>query len=138
LSYHGQTDVWQSYRTDGLPRGLPGGGVLRLSETTTPALFARFGEQGIANEPPQHYSAEQLARRLSLRPGDERSNSYNILSIQPEVNTAFLFRFDFPDETTTTMRLNSFRSTSPAVRSIEDLPEPLRSQVKAALKQLGP
>ena len=137
LSYHGQTDVWQSYRTDGLPHGLPGGGVLHLTETTAPVLYARFGDAGIDAESPQRYTPEQFARRLSPSTSGERYNSYNLLSIQPEVNTGYLFHFNFPDNTTATMRINAYMPTSPAVKSIDELPETLKRGVKAAIAKLG-
>lgn len=135
VSYHGARDMWQSGRTDGLPRGLPGGGVLHLSESTGQALLAGIGEPGDRVQL-RFYTPEQLARRLTPFPGDEQE-TYNLLSLQPETDTTYILRFDFPDETSTTFQLHSYAPASPAVNSIEELPEPMRTQVQAALQKLG-
>ena len=135
VSYHGSRDVWQSGRTDGLPHGLPGGGVLHLSETTGQALLAGIGEPGQRIQP-RFYTPDQLARRLTKSPGDEQ-DTYNLVSVQPQIDTTYILRFDFPDETTATFQLHSYAPASAAVYSIPELPEAFRGPVQAAIQKLG-
>jgi len=136
FEFHGQRDVWQSHPTDALPEGLPGGGALHLSVQTAPSLFARIGTPGESVQA-GHYTPKFLAQRLTRGAGGELENSYDLIGVRAESNTQYLFHFDFPDEVKSTIGLSSFAPTSAEVRSIDQLPEPVRSQVLDELKKLG-
>ena len=135
LSYHGQTDVWRSYPTDGLPHGVPGGGVLHLSTVAGPSLRARIQYPGdwIVDgfSSPDEFAAE-LARLRKGNPG-----SFQLLGVRAAKRTSYVFRFDFPDETTTTDELDDDVTTGTEVKTVDELPEPLRTQVKAAIQKLA-
>lgn len=135
LSYHGQTNVWRSYPTDGLPRGVPGGGVLHLSTEAGPSLRARIQHPGDWVED-QYLSPDELAARLArLRRGSP--DSFPLVGVRPAKRISYVFRFVFPDDTTTSDELDDDSTTGPEVKSVDELPEPLRSQVKTAMQKAG-
>ncbi|MHB8638005.1 MAG: hypothetical protein ACYC96_16220 [Fimbriimonadaceae bacterium] len=132
FSYHGKTDVWRSFPTDGLPNGVPGGGVLHLSTTHSPSFRARIQHNGDWIED-GYFTPGEFATRLKRMNAD----SYTILGFRLAKRTQYNFRFDFPDDTTATENVDDDTTTGREVKTADDLPEPLRSQIKATLSNMG-
>jgi hypothetical protein len=132
FSYHGQTDVWRSFPTDALPQGVPGGGVLHLSTENGPSIRARIQHNGGWIED-QYFSPAEFTQRLTRMGPD----TYTILGFRLAKRTQYKFRFDFPEDTTATETLDDDTTVGQEVKTAEELPEPLRSQIKAAMQNAG-
>ena len=136
LSYRGKTDVWHSFITDGIPRGLPGGGALHLSTEAGPSLRARIQHNRGGWVENRYFTPDELSKRLTQLYAGGAEN-YSLLGFRPAKRTRYEFRFDFPNDITTTEDLDDDATTGPEVKSADQLPEPLRSQVKAAIQKAG-
>ena len=132
FSYHGQTDVWRSFPTDALPHGVPGGGTLHISTEDGPSFRVQIQHSGDWIED-RYYSSEEFATRLKRMTPD----TYTIVGFRVAKRTQYKFRFDFPDEITATENLNDDSTVGPLVKTADELPEPLRTQIKSAMQKAG-
>ncbi len=134
FNYKGLTDVWHSYPTDAIPNGLPGNGVLNLSIDSGSALKARIGDPGDYVDT-RFYSPEELGDRLVKKPEGRKWRSYNLLGVTPQNRQTYIFNFDFPEQTSLVEKLNDYIAVGKEVLSLDQLPEPLRSQAKSAMEK---
>ncbi len=135
FAWHNQTDVWHSYPTDGLPNGLPGGGVLHLSVDSGTAIRAKMKiEGGYAQD--AYGSVSEIAEYLNgIGPVVPDSN-FRLAGLIPQISQSYVFNFVFPEDVTTTEKLNDYRPAAKEARAPEELEEPLRSQLATAMQKL--
>jgi hypothetical protein len=133
-TYRGQSDAWKSYITDGTPAGLPGGGVVHLSINSGSAVLLKMKLDGGYTQD-SYGSLTEAAEWLNQLAPNGKETAFHLAGLVPQESQSFVFRFEFPGEVSRVDELKDYRPTAKEAKTLDELPEPLRSDLKSAMEK---